>query len=140
MMTCALTSTPTWILSSAAARSHQILHKKLAEAGFTGYEYRCLSALSAADYLSQTDLGAAAALDPRDVTHTVRALEDRGLVSRTKDPRHGRRQLVTLTAEGAKATERLTHVMAEIQTAVFGKLSGNERSTLLDLLDRIGRD
>lgn len=31
------------------------------------------------------ELGAAAALDPRDVTLTVRALEDRGIVSRAKD-------------------------------------------------------
>ena len=66
-----LTSLPTWILSSAATRSHQVLLALLAHEGVNGYEYRCLSALAAADQLSQTDLGAAAALDPRDVTHTA---------------------------------------------------------------------
>lgn len=139
-MTIPLTSTPTWLLSSAAARAHQILHQRLMQAGFTGYEYRCLSALAAVEHLSQTDLGAAAALDPRDVTHTVRALEDRRLVSRTKDPGHGRRQLVALTAQGTAVVERLAGVMADVQSAVFGQLSSTERSTLLELLDRVGRD
>jgi len=139
-MTAPLTSIPTWILSSAAGRSHQIIQKRLAQAGFTGYEYRCLSALAAAEPLSQTDLGVAAALDPRDVTHTVRALEERSLVSRTKDPGHGRRQLVSLTTQGAQAAERLVGVMNEIQAAVFGQLSNTERFTLLNLLDRLGRD
>lgn len=139
-MTTPLTSLPTWVLSAAAGRSHHVLHKRLAQARFTGYEYRCLSALASAERLSQTDLGTAAALDPRDVTHTVRALENRGLVSRTKDPGHGRRQLVTLTTQGTHAAERLDHVMTEIQSAVFGQLSKTERSTLLRLLDRLGRD
>jgi MarR family transcriptional regulator, lower aerobic nicotinate degradation pathway regulator len=134
-----LASMPTWILSSAAARSHQILQKRLMQAGFTGYEYRCLSALAGAEHLSQTDLGVAAALDPRDVTHTVRALEDRGLVSRTKDPGHGRRQFVSLTAQGHQAAQRLVGVMADIQTVVFSQLNAKERATLLELLELIGR-
>ena len=85
-MTAQLTSLLTWVLASAANRSHQIVHARLAEAGVTGYEYRCVSALAAVEQLSQTELGAAAALDPRDVTLTVRALEGRGIVSRAKDP------------------------------------------------------
>lgn len=134
-----LTSLPTWILSSAATRSHQMLHRRLTEAGVNGYEYRCVSALATVGQLSQTELGAAAALDPRDVTHTVRALEDRGLVSRVKDPSHGRRQLVSLTPEGQRAAAPLVDVMVEVQNAVFQRLSSAERTTLLELLDRVGR-
>lgn len=134
-----LTLLPTWILSSAAARSHHVLHTLLADAGVNGYEYRCLSALAGAEQLSQTDLGAAAALDPRDVTHTVRALEARDLVSRVKDPSHGRRQLVSLTREGRQTAERLAGVIAEAQNRVFSDLTDNERTTLLALLERVGR-
>lgn len=134
-----LTSMPTWVLSSAAVRSHQILQAGLAAAGVNGYEFRCLSALTGADQLSQTDIGAAAALDPRDVTHTVRALESRGLVSRTKDPKHGRRQLVSLTPEGQRIADDLSGVMDGVQNAVFRKLSPEARSTLLELLEQVGR-
>ncbi|MFK4728199.1 MarR family transcriptional regulator [Agromyces mediolanus] len=133
------TSLPTWVLSSAASRAHQVLHASLGRAGVTGYEFRCLSALASTERLSQTELGEAAALDPRDVTHTVRALESRGLVSRVKDPGHGRRQLVSLTAEGRVEGERAAEAITEAQEAAFGGLTGEERTALLALLDRVAR-
>jgi DNA-binding MarR family transcriptional regulator len=133
-----LADLPTWILSSAATRSHQILHRNLAAAGVTGYEYRCLAALNVNDHLSQTELGAATVLDRRDVTHTVRALEARGLLSRTKDPRHGRRVTVSLTSAGRKTAHRLFLVMNDVQDEVFGRLSQEEQSILATLLSRVG--
>jgi DNA-binding MarR family transcriptional regulator len=138
-MSSGLTSLPTWILTSAAGRSHQILQARLARAGVNGYEYRCVAALAVEDHLSQTELGAAAVLDPRDISHTVRALEGRGLISRTKDPRHGRRQLVSLTAEGRRMAERLAGVIAEVQELVFRDLKTDERVALLKLLERVAR-
>lgn len=138
-MSSDLTSLPTWILSSAATRSHQVLQSLLAQAGVNGYEYRCVAALAAAEQLSQTDLGTAAALDPRDVTHTVRDLEARGLVQRVKDVSHGRRQLVSLTPEGQQAADRLAAIMGEVQDTVFSDLTEKERATLLALLERVAR-
>ncbi len=137
-MSLPLASLPTWILSSAATRSHQTLHKHLAQAGVDGYEYRCISALASKGQLSQAELGNAAMLDPRDVTHTVRALEGRGLVSREKDPSHGRKVLVSLTAAGRRTASRLASVMADVQDKIFGRLSLKERSSLLRLLERVG--
>lgn len=134
-----LTALPTWILSSAATRSHHVLNSVLGQSGVTGYEYRCLSALADAEQLSQTELGAAAALDPRDVTHTIRDLEAKGLVSRVKDPRHGRRQLVSLTAVGQQAARRLVDTIGEVQDAVFRDFSDQELATLLALLRRVAR-
>lgn len=137
-MSLPLKSLPTWILSSAATRSHQILHRKLSAAGVDGYEYRCLAALAHRGQLSQAALGDEAALDPRDVTHTVRALQERGVVFRKKDPEHGRRMLVSLTEEGIRMANRLTHLMADVQDVVFGRLTTKERSALMELLGRVG--
>lgn len=136
-MTSPLNSLPTWVLSSAATRSHQILHRRLKEAGFTGYEYRCLATLAVDDQISQAELGAATSLDPRDVTHTVRSLGERGFVERAKDPRYGRRMLVSLTPEGREAAAVLAEVMAGIQDEVFAQLSDKQRSTLVELLSRV---
>lgn len=133
-----LDSLPTWILSSAATRTHQILQAGLGRAGYAGYEYRCLAALAEGEGLSQAQLGQLAALDPRDVTHTLRALEDRALVSRAKDPDHGRRMRVSLTPAGKRAVKRLGAVMTEIQDDAFGSLTKEELATLLRLLPRIG--
>lgn len=132
-----LSSLPTWVLSSAATRSHQVLHHHLTQAGVTGYEYRCLAALAGQDPMSQAKLGNAAALDPRDVTHTVRALEQRGFVLRKPDSSHGRRMLVSLTDEGLQLTRRLSRVMDEVQDQVFQRLDFEERMTLLELLKRV---
>lgn len=138
-MSLSLTSLPTWILSSAATRSHQVLHRHLAGVGVDGYQYRCLAALAEGGHLSQAELGKATVLDPRDVTHTVRALEERGLVLRTSDPNHGRRILVSLTEAGRDTAGRLGEVMSTVQDDIFGSLNPKERATLLSLLDRIGR-
>ncbi|GAB10572.1 putative MarR family transcriptional regulator [Gordonia araii NBRC 100433] len=138
-MATPLDSLPTWILSTAASRSHHVLQRRLGAAGCTGYEYRCLAGLAAAgDPLSQAELGSAAALDPRDVTHTVRALENRGLVARDKDPEHGRRMLVSLTAAGRRAAAELASVMAGVQEDVFARLTADERDILVALLVRVG--
>ncbi|MDP3890825.1 MarR family winged helix-turn-helix transcriptional regulator [Nocardioides sp.] len=134
-----LPALPTWVLSSAAARSHQIIQRRLGANGFTGYEYRCLAALAGEDRVSQAVLGGATALDPRDVTHTVRGLEQRGLVERDKDPDHGRRILVSLTPHGRDAASSLIGVMAATQDEVFAGLSKGECATLLALLARIAR-
>lgn len=132
-----LFSLGTWVLSSASGRAHQILQARLSDAGVTGYEYRCLAAL-AEGRMSQSQLGVAAALDARDVTHTVRALESRGLLDRAKDPDHGRRMLVSLTDAGRATSRTLTTVMDDVQAEVFGDLSADDRATLFALLRRVG--
>ena len=137
-MTGPLDSLPTWALSVAATRSHRTLHRRLAAAGVTGYEFRCLAVLAATDRVSQKELGEAAALDPHDVTQTVRVLEGRGLVTREADPSHGRRILVSSTTAGRRAYEELLAVMTQVQDEVFGRLSADERSVLLELLARVG--
>jgi DNA-binding MarR family transcriptional regulator len=138
-MSLSLASLPSWILSSAATRSHQILHRHLAGAGINGYQYRCLAVLAEGGQLSQTELGKSAALDPRDITHTVRALEKLGLVVRTGDPKHGRRVLVSLTAAGRNMSVQLGEVMVAVQDEILRDLDTSERATLVELLERVGR-
>lgn len=129
---------PSWLLTRAAARSHRILHRRLGEAGFTGYEYRVLSVLAAGGRQSQADVGRGAFLDRRDVTHTVRRLEDRGLIERRVDPTNRRVVLVEMTAQGKQQWKRLTPIMRAIQSELLAPLSPREVSTLTPLLARLG--
>ena len=127
----------TWQLSQAAARSHKVLYKHLAEAGASGYDYRVLAGLGDLGPLSQADLGRAAVLDRRDVTHTVRDLQARRLVTRRPDPSDGRQNFVELTAAGSSMLERLELVLDEVQTDVFAALTVDQRATLVDLLRQL---
>jgi DNA-binding MarR family transcriptional regulator len=128
---------PTWQISQASARSHKVLHERLAEAGSSGYEYRILVALGDLGRASQADLGRVAALDRRDVTHTLRSLEARKLISRSADPSDARRTLVELTDDGESLFERLDQVVDEVQDEVLAPLTAAERGTFLSLLQRL---
>lgn len=132
-----LANLPTWQISQASARAHKLLHERLAEAGSSGYEYRILAVLGDLGLASQADLGRAAALDRRDVTHTVRGLEARKLVSRSADPSDARQTLVELTNVGNSLLQRLDRVVDEVQNDVLAPLTTTEGHTLLHLLRRL---
>ena len=132
-----LANLATWQLTQASARSHRVVHERLAQAGASGYDYRVLAVLGDLGPVSQADLGRAAVLDRRDVTHTVRDLQARELVTRRPDPRDGRQTLVELTAAGSSMLERLDLVLDEVQTEVFAGLTVDQRHTLLNLLQQL---
>ncbi|MHB8499014.1 MAG: MarR family winged helix-turn-helix transcriptional regulator [Acidimicrobiales bacterium] len=132
-----LANLATWQLSHASARSRKVLHERLTQAGASGYDYRILAVLGDLGPASQADLGRAAALDRRDVTHTVRDLHARTLVTRRPDPRDGRQTLVELTAAGSSMLERLDLVLDEVQTEVFAGLTVDQRRTLANLLQQL---
>lgn len=128
-----------WQLSQASARAHRVLSEYLDRAGATGYEYRVLATLGDLGQVSQADLGRASALDRRDVTHTVRELEERQLVTRKPDPGDARRTLVALSDDGNTMLERLDSVVNDVQDEVFASLDAVQRRTLLELLEQLSR-
>jgi DNA-binding MarR family transcriptional regulator len=127
----------TWVLSQASVHSHRVLHQRLGDAGFTGYQYRILSALADGNPLNQTQLGRRAALDRSDVTTSIRQLHARDLVHKRADPDHGRRIIITITPTGTKAWINLEQVMTAVQDEVFESLNNPERELLRTLLARV---
>jgi MarR family transcriptional regulator, lower aerobic nicotinate degradation pathway regulator len=72
-----------------------------------------------------------------DKSHLVRPiddLEERGLVSRTRDPSDRRRNAVALTAAGKALVEKLQPVARRSQQGFLDSLSAPERKTLVALL------
>lgn len=135
-----LDALPTWLLAQAAARSHRVLHDGLARAGVGGYEHRVLVALADLGESSQVALGRAAALDRRDVTHTVRALEARGLLARRPSPADARVVLVSLTKAGRRTVRTLDKEMARVQDEVLAPLGRKQRRRLVELLRLLARE
>src|SRR4051812_7137402 len=86
--------------------------------------------------LSQQALGEALTLDPSNVVGLLNELEERGLITRQRDPADRRRHIVELSPLGedelALAYARLSHVEDDLLTA----LSTEERATLYHLLVR----
>ena len=130
---------PTWLISRVYARSSALLAAGFDARGegLRGHHYRLLAALEQWGPTSQADLGRATGIDRSDVTAALAELESRHFVDRKVDPHHNRRNVVTLTPEGADALLRLDEVLDEIQTAVLAPLTGVQQRQLLDLLSRI---
>ncbi|MCD2196255.1 MarR family winged helix-turn-helix transcriptional regulator [Actinomycetospora endophytica] len=101
-------------------------------AELTASQTGLLSRLGREGPASASELAAAEGVRPQSVAMSVAALDERGLVTRTKDPHDGRRQVVTVSPAGrdflessrtagegwlaAALTERLTE--AECATVV----------------------
>lgn len=130
---------PTWLISRTYARSHRILNEAFSQSGtgLRSYHYRLLVALDEAGPSSQADLARGTGVDRSDVVAVLGDLEQAGLVQRTVDPAHRRRNIVTLTGAGKKRLKALDRVVDAAQERVLEPLSPTERARLLKLLRRL---
>ncbi|MEZ0090285.1 MarR family winged helix-turn-helix transcriptional regulator [Streptacidiphilus sp. EB129] len=71
---------------------------------------------------------------PRSVTTVVDALESGGLVERVQDPDDRRAILLRLTEAGERMVARIGQVRQEVAEEYFGRISSDDRATLLRLL------
>jgi DNA-binding MarR family transcriptional regulator len=71
---------------------------------------------------------------PRSVTTVVDALESAGLVARIQDPEDRRAILLRLTEAGERMVAQIGEVRQEAAEEYFGRISPDERTTLLRLL------
>jgi MarR family transcriptional regulator, lower aerobic nicotinate degradation pathway regulator len=128
---------PTWLLSRAYARSHNVLNEAFAAEGVRGYHFRLLAALDQYGPTSQADLGRHTGIDRSDVVATVNDLVTRGLVQRKPDPVDRRRNVITITKRGVATLERLDAVLDDVQDTVLAALTANERKTFVRLLAKV---
>ena len=130
---------PTWLLSRAFARSSALLAAGFEAQGdgLRGHHYRLLAALQQWGPASQADLSRDTGIDRSDVTAALVELESRRFVERKVDPDHKRRNVVTMTPDGADALSRLDAVLEEIQEAVLAPLTAAQRRQFINLLSRL---
>lgn len=94
-------------------------------------EVYALNILAERQPVSQQDLGAALLLEKSSVTRLVQQLEQRGWVSRERDPRDNRLRMLRLTALGAQMTEQMHHHMHERHAELYNQLSSEEQTGLM---------
>src|SRR5580693_4172437 len=113
---------PTWLISRAYARANGLLQEGFAQGGggLRGYHYRLLAALDEWGPASQAALGRGTGIDRRDVNQADR-----------------RRNVVSITAAGARHLEVLDSVVDEIQERLLAPLSEGERRQFITLMRRI---
>ncbi len=87
--------------------------------------------------VTQQALGEALRLDPSNVVGLLNELEERGLVTRRRDPADRRRHIVELSAAGADELARTNLRLRLVEDDLLRALSTDERATLHSLLARV---
>ena len=96
-----------------------------------------LTLLDAHGPVSQQALGDALRLDPSNVVGLLNELEERGLVTRRRDPADRRRHIVELSAAGADELAHTSSRLRLVEDELLAALSAEDRATLHSLLVRV---
>lgn len=110
------------------------------DAGLTGADYALLVPLSNAPdgVIRARDLGRLVGWDRSRISHQLRRMEQRGLVTREDCPDDARGSMIRLTPAGRSAIEAAApnHV-AEVRRLFIDQLSDDEIDALTALFDRL---
>lgn len=87
-----------------------------------------------------TDVAAALSVDVSTVSRQVKQLEAEGLVARTPDPLDGRASVLTLTAAGHDALDRIRRARRQVLAEVVAGWPEEDRSALADLICQLAED
>lgn len=102
--------------------------------------YPLLRRIGEAHTLRASDLAAALSVDVSTVSRQVKQLEVDGLVAREPDPSDGRASVLTLTAAGHDAVERLRQARKEVLAEVVANWPEGDRAALAELICRLADD
>ena len=103
----------------------------------TSPQFAVLYALRAEQNIDQKTLGERVSLDRSTTAEVVARLKTRGLIQRFRDPRDGRRNLLSLTAAGLRTTERLIPKALRMNRLLVSALSEREQAELLRMLNLV---
>ena len=87
---------------------------------------------------NQQGLAEALSLDPSNVVGLLNELEERGLITRRRDPADRRRHIVELSSTGAKELCLAQARLSRVEDDLLRALSAEERATLYRLRARGG--
>jgi DNA-binding MarR family transcriptional regulator len=103
-----------------------------------------LSRLSKEGPVSASDLAAAERVRPQSIAATLAVLEERQMIERRPDPHDGRRQLISLTADGRELIEGSRQAREEwLARTLDERCTEEERQTIiaaLALLERVSEE
>lgn len=100
------------------------------EAEFSLSEALALHELDTGDGLVQQDLADRLRLDKSTVSRLVAQLEDRGLLTRQRDPDNRRLVRLSLTATGRRMHRRLGRSLHDRQNTVLAAMTASEQAAL----------
>ena len=96
-----------YLLRRADQSLSSMFYETLARYGIARSEWRVLAVLAEQDNIGVLELATAALSPQPTVTHALRRLETRGLVTRTHGAQDRRQRIISMTSAGRKLTNTL---------------------------------
>jgi DNA-binding MarR family transcriptional regulator len=98
--------------------------------GMTALQYTALTVLERHPDLSSAQLARNSFVTAQTMADMVKALEDRGLVERHRDPADRRRLVLALSADGKALLRRHRGAVAELERRMLSGLTADEAAEL----------
>ncbi|MGO2097143.1 MAG: MarR family winged helix-turn-helix transcriptional regulator [Candidatus Microbacterium stercoravium] len=120
-----------------AQQLHLATWARVADPDITSTQYSILAILDRLGEASQRELGDEADLDRSTITDLVRRMEKSGLIARQRAAGDARRNVVTLTDQGAAERKRLAPLVVDVQRELIAHLDSTESAALFHGLWRM---
>ncbi|MES4901792.1 MULTISPECIES: MarR family transcriptional regulator [unclassified Streptomyces] len=124
-------------LARRLQQAHSLLWGAMVSEETTSPQFAVLNALVEKPDIDQRTLSEHVHLDRSTIADVVARLARRGLVERVRDPRDGRRNVLTLTDDGVRVHRKLVTRTARMNRVFLAPLDEGERETLLRLIARV---
>jgi DNA-binding MarR family transcriptional regulator len=111
--------------------------ERVEQEGFEAHHYSVLAMLAEGARETQATIAAALDLDPSRLVTLLDSLEERGLISRQRDPHDRRRHAVSITPEGKRHLQRLRAIVKQLEAEFFAALDSDERRAFHESLTRL---
>ncbi|HEX7750306.1 MAG TPA: MarR family transcriptional regulator [Bordetella sp.] len=128
---------PGFLLRRAHQLSVGLFERQCAEFGLTPPQYGVLSVLSYAPDIDQITLAKALGYDKVTISHVVRGLQARSLLTRETTSAGRRRMIIRLTRQGRTLLRKAAVGAARAHDELLRPLPPEEQGHLLRLLDQL---
>lgn len=128
------TDRPGYLIKRAQAVLNAHMARALHEDGVTITQFAVLTALAEEPGLSNADLARRAFITPQSMNETLRDLEQRGWVTRSRHPTHGRILQIALTDEGRATLQACDATVTVIEQRMLADLDTDQRRQLATAL------
>lgn len=113
------------------------IREMLAETGITEQQWRVLRVLDEFGAMDTKTLAGRAGLLLPSLTRIIATLRKKGLLTQTRDTADRRRQMIAITANGARVIADRAAQAAQIADGFKARLGASDYERLLDLLEKL---
>jgi DNA-binding MarR family transcriptional regulator len=128
------TDRPGYLIKKAQAALNAHMTRALHEHGVTLTQFAVLTALAEEPGLSNAELARRAFITPQSMNENLRDLEQRGWITRSRHPTHGRILQIELTERGRTTLQACDATVTVIEQRMLADLDTGQRRQLATAL------